>query len=182
MSVPPQSPRPQFCPSRLAHPSLSLRTLVFTTPARSSCTWPRFLLERQLLRGTAVVRSGSRSSRRKLPSLAQAFRGPLAVSVISSSFDAFTDPDNITTGESLATIPFTIPAATPSGDYLIRMEQIALHVASSVGGAQFYLSCGQVTVTGGGSGTPGPLVAFPGAYSATDPGILIDVYYPIVSC
>jgi hypothetical protein len=78
-------------------------------------------------------------------------------------------------------VTFTIPAATPSGDYLIRVEHIALHVAQSTGGAQFYLSCGQITVTGGGSGTPGPLVAFPGAYSASDPGILIDIYYPVVS-
>lgn len=76
---------------------------------------------------------------------------------------------------------FTIPKNTPSGDYLFRVEHIALHVAQSTGGAQFYLSCGQITVTGGGSGTPGPLVAFPGAYSASDPGILIDIYYPVVS-
>ena len=61
------------------------------------------------------------------------------------------------------------------------MGQIALHVAQSVGGAQFYLSCSQITITGGGSGTPGPLVAFPGAYSPTDPGILIDIYYPVVN-
>ena len=53
-------------------------------------------------------------------------------------------------------------------------------MAQSVGAAQFYLSCGQITITGGGSGTPSPLVAFPGAYSATDPGILIDIYYPVV--
>lgn len=45
------------------------------------------------------------------------------------------------------------------------MEAIALHVASTFGGAQFYLSCGQVEVTGGGSGTPGPLVAIPGVYT-----------------
>ncbi|RFU29943.1 lytic polysaccharide monooxygenase, partial [Scytalidium lignicola] len=77
------------------------------------------------------------------------------------------------------TVSFTIPESTPNGDYLFRVEQIALHVAQSVGGAQFYLSCGQITVTGGGSGTPGPLVAFPGAYSPTDPGILIDIYYPV---
>jgi hypothetical protein len=79
------------------------------------------------------------------------------------------------------TVSFTIPAATPPGDYLFRVEHIGLHVAQSSGGAQFYLSCGQITVTGSGSGTPGPLVAFPGAYSATDPGILIDIYYPVVS-
>lgn len=76
---------------------------------------------------------------------------------------------------------FTVPAGTPDGDYLVRVEHIALHSASSAGGAQFYISCGQVTLTGGGSGTPGPLVEFPGAYSATDPGILINIYYPVVS-
>lgn len=79
------------------------------------------------------------------------------------------------------TVTFTIPAETPSGDYLIRVEQIGLHVAESEGGAQFYLSCGQITITNGGNGTPSPLVAFPGAYSPTDPGILIDIYYPVVS-
>jgi hypothetical protein len=78
------------------------------------------------------------------------------------------------------TVTFTIPAATPDGEYLFRVEHIGLHVAQSSGGAQFYLSCGQISVTEGGSGTPTPLVAFPGAYSATDPGILIDIYYPLV--
>jgi lytic cellulose monooxygenase (C1-hydroxylating) len=37
----------------------------------------------------------------------------------------------------------TIPADVPSGDYLLRAEINALHVASSVGGAQFYVSCCQ---------------------------------------
>jgi len=77
------------------------------------------------------------------------------------------------------TVSFTLPKSLPSGDYLFRVEHIGLHVAQSVGAAQFYLSCAQITVTGGGAGTPGPLVAFPGAYKATDPGILIDIYYPV---
>lgn len=34
-----------------------------------------------------------------------------------------------------------IPSDIPPGDYLLRAEVIALHVASSVGGAQFYMSC-----------------------------------------
>lgn len=34
-----------------------------------------------------------------------------------------------------------IPSDIPAGDYLMRAEVIALHVASSAGGAQFYLSC-----------------------------------------
>lgn len=49
--------------------------------------------------------------------------------------------------------------------YLVRMEAIALHVASTYGGAQFYISCGQVNVLNGGSGTPGPLVSIPGVYT-----------------
>ncbi|EJD03600.1 glycoside hydrolase family 61 protein [Fomitiporia mediterranea MF3/22] len=62
-------------------------------------------------------------------------------------------------------VTFTLPSALPSGQYLLRMENIALHVAQSYGGAQFYLSCGQINVENGGSGTPGPTVAFPGAYT-----------------
>jgi hypothetical protein len=78
-----------------------------------------------------------------------------------------------------ATVSVKIPSSLPSGDYLIRVEQIGLHVASSVNGAQFYISCGQLTVTGGGSGSPSPLVSFPGAYKNTDPGLLINIYYPV---
>jgi len=75
---------------------------------------------------------------------------------------------------------FTIPKATPPGDYLARLEHIGLHAAGQKNGAQFYLSCAQIHITGNGTGTPAPLVAFPGAYSATDPGILIQIYYPVV--
>lgn len=38
-------------------------------------------------------------------------------------------------------VDFTIPSGIPSGDYLVRAEVIALHVAGSSGGAQFYASC-----------------------------------------
>ncbi|KAJ6517469.1 glycosyl hydrolase family 61-domain-containing protein [Mycena vitilis] len=79
----------------------------------------------------------------------------------------------------MSQVTFTIPSATPSGQYLIRTEHIAIHSASYYGGAQFYIACAQVEVTNGGSGTPGPLVAFPGAYTGNEPGILIDIYYPI---
>lgn len=64
----------------------------------------------------------------------------------------------------------------PSGEYLLRIEHIALHGASSVNGAQLYISCAQLSVTGGGSGTPGPLVSFPGAYKNTDPGLKVNIY------
>lgn len=74
---------------------------------------------------------------------------------------------------------FTIPKSLPSGDYLLRAENIAIHAASTTGGAQFYISCAQITVTGGGFGTPGPTISLPGGYKASDPGILINIYYPI---
>lgn len=77
-----------------------------------------------------------------------------------------------------STVSFTIPAAVPTGTYLIRVESIALHQAQNVGGAQIYLSCAQVKVTDGGNGTPGPMVAFPGAYKASDPGLRWS-YYPV---
>ncbi|KAL1859682.1 hypothetical protein VTK73DRAFT_7500 [Phialemonium thermophilum] len=77
--------------------------------------------------------------------------------------------------------PVTIPKCIKSGNYLLRAEHIALHSASSVGGAQFYISCAQLGVTGGGSTEPGDAykVAFPGAYKATDPGIQININYPV---
>ncbi|KAJ7101356.1 glycosyl hydrolase family 61-domain-containing protein [Mycena belliarum] len=96
------------------------------------------------------------------------------ISAVTDGGSTITFP---TTG--MSEITFTIPAATPSGQYLIRTEHIAIHSASYFGGAQFYIACAQVEVTNGGSGTPGPLVAFPGAYTGNEPGILINIYYPI---
>jgi len=70
----------------------------------------------------------------------------------------------------------TIPTCIEDGQYLLRAELIALHGASSSGGAQFYLECAQINVSGGtGAATPST-VALPGAYAATDPGILINIY------
>ncbi|KAH7923350.1 glycoside hydrolase family 61 protein [Leucogyrophana mollusca] len=76
-------------------------------------------------------------------------------------------------------VTFTLPESIPDGQYFVRAEDIALHVAQSFGGAQFYISCGQINVTGGGNGTPGPLVAIPGVYTGQEPGILININYPI---
>ncbi|KAL5498936.1 hypothetical protein ACEPAH_1454 [Sanghuangporus vaninii] len=69
---------------------------------------------------------------------------------------------------------FTVPSIAP-GQYLLRAEVIALHVASGVGGAQFYMSCFQLNVGGSGVANP-PTVKIPGVYSANDPGILINIY------
>jgi len=77
-------------------------------------------------------------------------------------------------------VSVTLPRCLADGDYLLRMEHIGLHSAGSAGGAQFYISCAQLKVTGGsGTYSPKNLVSFPGAYSATDKGIMINIYYPV---
>jgi cellulase len=68
-----------------------------------------------------------------------------------------------------------IPSDLAPGDYLLRAEVIALHTAGSSGGAQLYMTCYQLTVTGGGSANPAT-VSFPGAYKASDPGILVNIH------
>ncbi|KAI0884527.1 carbohydrate-binding module family 1 protein [Annulohypoxylon maeteangense] len=77
-----------------------------------------------------------------------------------------------------------IPADTPDGDYLLRAEVIALHTASSAGGAQFYISCYQITVAGGATNRVTALpagVSFPGALKSSDPGIQINIHSKISS-
>lgn len=41
---------------------------------------------------------------------------------------------------------------------------------------EHFVSCVQVKVTGGGSGTPGPTVQFPGAYKSTDEYANFSIY------
>jgi hypothetical protein len=77
---------------------------------------------------------------------------------------------------SASTASVTIPRSTPSGEYLLRVEHIALHNAGTINGAQLYISCAQISVTGGGNGSPSPLVAFPGAYKAGEPGLQVNMY------
>ncbi|KAG6919768.1 hypothetical protein DXG01_001607 [Tephrocybe rancida] len=69
----------------------------------------------------------------------------------------------------------TLPSSLPAGQYLLRAEIIALHVASSYPGAQFYIGCAQVNIASGGSASP-PKVALPGAYAGSDPGITVNIY------
>ncbi|EDU49239.1 Glycoside hydrolase family 61 protein [Pyrenophora tritici-repentis] len=69
----------------------------------------------------------------------------------------------------------TMPSCVAPGQYLLRAEMIALHSASTTGGAQFYVGCAQINVSGSGS-KAGNTVGFPGAYSANDPGIKLSIY------
>ncbi|EOD52980.1 putative glycoside hydrolase family 61 protein [Neofusicoccum parvum UCRNP2] len=75
-------------------------------------------------------------------------------------------------------VDFTIPKCIPAGNYLLRVEIIALHGASTYPGAQLYMECAQINVSGG-TGTSVPSgVSFPGAYKTDDPGIVFNLYYP----
>ncbi|KAH7091899.1 glycosyl hydrolase family 61-domain-containing protein [Auriculariales sp. MPI-PUGE-AT-0066] len=77
----------------------------------------------------------------------------------------------------LGTLSVTIPKSVPSGDYLARIEQIGLHV---VGAPQWYISCAQITITGGGSASPSKVVMPP--YTASDAGLTVNIYaYPAPS-
>ncbi|KAF2489221.1 hypothetical protein BU16DRAFT_553388 [Lophium mytilinum] len=82
--------------------------------------------------------------------------------------DQITDTLNWTT---------TVPASLTPGEYLIRHELIAVHQANN---PQLYPECAQLIVTGAGTASPDSsyLVAFPGAYSASDPGLDFNIDSP----
>ncbi|KAJ2715929.1 hypothetical protein H4R19_000930 [Coemansia spiralis] len=69
----------------------------------------------------------------------------------------------------------TIPADIADGEYLMRGEIIALHLAEKVGGAEFYPNCAQIRVSGGGSSKPKGF-ALPGVYQPRDKGIFFNLY------
>jgi len=72
---------------------------------------------------------------------------------------------------------FKLPMGLESGEYLLRSEMLALHGAQTLGGAQFYIGCVQLKITGTGSGNCGPTISIPGDYNAEDENIYIpDVY------
>lgn len=70
----------------------------------------------------------------------------------------------------------TIPKSVPNGEYLLRIQQLAIHNPWPGGIPQFYIACAQISVTGGGSGNPSPLVSIPGAFKNTDPGYTANIY------
>ncbi len=71
---------------------------------------------------------------------------------------------------------FDMPSCVAPGQYLMRVELLALHSAYSAGGAQFYMECAQIEVTGSGTNSGSNFVSFPGAYPAGDPGIVLSIY------
>ncbi|PBP25963.1 putative endoglucanase II [Diplocarpon rosae] len=75
------------------------------------------------------------------------------------------------------TYTFKLPIGLQSGEYLLRSEMLALHGAGQVGGAQFYIGCAQLKITGTGSAAFSPQIELPGAYKADDANIHIPNFY-----
>ncbi|KAL2120949.1 hypothetical protein VTJ04DRAFT_4976 [Mycothermus thermophilus] len=69
---------------------------------------------------------------------------------------------------------YNIPRCIPDGEYLLRIQQLGLHNPGAA--PQFYISCAQIKVTGGGTTNPTPTALIPGAFRATDPGYTVNIY------
>jgi len=70
---------------------------------------------------------------------------------------------------------FTIPTDIPDGEYLVRFEHVGIH-ENHVGKSQFYMECAQLSISGGGDGSPSPLVQIPGLYTAQDPAFTYSIW------
>ncbi|KAJ5661174.1 Glycoside hydrolase family 61 [Penicillium longicatenatum] len=70
---------------------------------------------------------------------------------------------------------FTLPEV-PAGQYLVRIEHIAVHGAGSYGDAEFYFNCAQIEVESESTVLPAPNVKIPGLYTGYEPGILFNMY------
>ncbi|KAJ3030688.1 hypothetical protein HDV00_008746 [Rhizophlyctis rosea] len=79
-------------------------------------------------------------------------------------------------GNTQTTYTFTLPSSLASGQYVMRTEHLGLHQAQAVGGAQFYIRCIDINVTGGGSSTPSFSAQFPGAYTSSTTGVVWNPY------
>ncbi|KAI0474932.1 glycoside hydrolase [Xylariaceae sp. FL0804] len=71
---------------------------------------------------------------------------------------------------------YTIPKCVKNGQYLLRIQSLAIHNPWPAGVPQFYIACAQVDVTGG-DGTADPQTALiPGFVKQTDPGYTVNIY------
>ncbi|RAK81796.1 putative endo-1,4-beta-glucanase [Aspergillus fijiensis CBS 313.89] len=68
-----------------------------------------------------------------------------------------------------------IPASIAPGYYVLRHELIALHGAGSENGAQNYMQCFNLQVTGTGTVQPSGVLGTE-LYKSTDAGILVNIY------
>ena len=77
--------------------------------------------------------------------------------------------------DGVTQVSFKIPTAIPDGQYLLRVEHIATHEAGRTAGAQFYIACAQIDVTGGAGGSPSPVGKFPGICKCSCNSIPVDL-------
>jgi len=70
-------------------------------------------------------------------------------------------------------LEWTIQENLPAGEYLVRVEHIAIH-EGHVGKAQFYMECFQLNIESSGTGNPSPTAKIPGIYKANDAGIAFN--------
>jgi len=80
----------------------------------------------------------------------------------------YASPDGLNANNGGMT--FTIPSDIAPGNYLLRTEIIALHSAGALYGAQPYVRCVELTVTGTGKVNP-PGVSIPGNWNASHAGM-----------
>jgi Auxiliary Activity family 9 (formerly GH61) len=78
----------------------------------------------------------------KAPSIAASFDGSGTVWFKVYELSALTDGGHSISWPAMNKpgYNFTIPQNLPIGDYLVRIENIALHTAKTFGGAQFFVS------------------------------------------
>ncbi|TFK35278.1 glycoside hydrolase [Crucibulum laeve] len=70
-----------------------------------------------------------------------------------------------------------IPSSVPSGEYLVRIEQIGLHLT---GTPECFISCAQIKVQNGGNGSPS-MVSIPGYIPKDDPSVMVNIYDPVTN-
>ncbi|KAK1764721.1 glycosyl hydrolase family 61-domain-containing protein [Phialemonium atrogriseum] len=74
------------------------------------------------------------------------------------------------------TYTYTIPKCLGDGEYLLRIQSLAIHNPWPAGIPQFYVGCAQVAVSGGTAKAPSATVSIPGVFKATDPGYTANIY------
>lgn len=165
-------PQPSPSPQDPQYPSLQI--LPYTTRGLSQYTWPK--PQPPQLHLTAPATSGSRFSTSGLPSREE--HGICSVSIHSQSEFQFFFFKLLSTDtwDNAEKYTFNLPKCIPNGDYLLRIQSLAIHNPWPAGIPQFFIECAQITVTGGGSTNLGPKVAIPGAFKATDPGYTANIY------
>ncbi|KAJ3039661.1 hypothetical protein HDV00_012005 [Rhizophlyctis rosea] len=66
----------------------------------------------------------------------------------------------------------TLPKDLADGRWVLRVDHVGLHVAGVPGGAQFYIRCIDIEISGGGGKYPSPVTTLPGAWKQDTPGVL----------